>query len=213
MQSTSSPSEIIANSLENEETRQFLLHDFLAPLLQSAQDPNTPLYALLSQASTWVTQNAPTLQQRHEEFQLANARAETLLALMKKQISLADFLKLDPIEPYTLLLVAHKITAQAGAYAELGEKMSQGRKEGTFGPIAKAVAHHLKKHPNAKAGEIWKSFEKKPPKGLMIMENRHGRYVEYFENGRRKEAKYERFRNVVREQRILLIKNHGLASS
>jgi hypothetical protein len=207
MQSKSSSSELIANSLENEETQQFLLLDVLAPLLQSAQDPNSPLYALLSQASTWVTENAPTLQQRHEEFQLANARADTLLELMKKQISLADFLKLDPIDPYTLLLVAHKITAQAGAYAELGKKMSQGRKQGTVSPIAKVIAKKLEVHPDSSADEIWNALKKKPPAGMTFMDGRQGKYIEYFDKkGKRTrpDTGYKRFCNIVSAQRKLL---------
>jgi hypothetical protein len=207
MKAVSPSPAVIEKSLADKETRQFLLNDVLGPLFQAAQDPNSQLHAWLSQASTWVTQNAPALQQRHDEFQLANVRADSLLDLMKKQISLADFLKLDPIDPYTLLLIAHKITAQAGAYAELGEKMSQGRKQGTVSPIAKVIAKKLEVHPDASANEIWNALKKGPPAGMTFLDGRQGKYIEYFDKkGKRTrpDTGYKRFCNIVSDQRKLL---------
>jgi hypothetical protein len=194
----------IAKSLASKETQQFLLNDVLGPLVQAAQDPNSELHALLSQASTWITQNAPALQERHDAFQLANARADTLLEQMKKKISLADFLKLDPIDPYTLLLVAHKITAKAGALAELGEKMSRGRKSGTVNPIVKLIANQLKRNPDASAAKIWDVIQKMDPPGMTLVNGRNERYIEYFDKkGKRTrpDTGYKRFCNLVSDQR------------
>jgi hypothetical protein len=103
-----------------------------------------------------------------------------------------------------LLLIAYKIDAQADDDSKYGQTMRKGRKKGTLGPVAKAVAKHLKKHPSAKTADIWKSLAAKPPKGLAFMANRRGQYIEYFEQNGPRETSYKRFRNIVIEQRNVL---------
>jgi hypothetical protein len=200
------PSTLPEKSLIDGESQQFLLNDVLRPLIHAARDPNSELHGLLNKMSTWVTENAPALQQWHDQIQLANERADRLMELIKEKISLADFLKLDPIDPYTLLLVAHKITAQAGAHAELGEKMSRGRKPGTVSPIVKLIAKQLERNPDASAAEIWDAIQKKQPAGMTLVNGRNERYIEYFDKkGKRtrRDTGYKRFCNLVTDQRKL----------
>lgn len=82
---------------------------------------------------------------------------------------------------------------------ELGKKMKTGRKPGTVGPIRRAVASYLKKHPAAKNEEIWQALAGKPPRGWVFMDNRLGRYIEGPAVGDRMEI--ARFRNICAEAR------------
>lgn len=81
----------------------------------------------------------------------------------------------------------------------LGKKMSAGRKLGTVGPVRKAVAKYLTRHPSAKNDEIWGALKEKPPRGWTFMDNSLGRYIEGPKADR--EINFPRFRNICSEER------------
>lgn len=50
--------------------------------------------------------------------------------------------------------------------ANKGKQFSNGRKLGSFGPVATAVMKRLLKKPNESADEIWMALSLKPPRGM-----------------------------------------------
>jgi hypothetical protein len=114
------------------------------------------------------------------------------------------------------LLALHAVETDAAVAAlvpaaEHGKKFP-GRKPGAVSLITKEVAAYLRKHPTASAMEVWGALAKKPPKGFCFMDSqRLGRYIE---RGPNEVMKWERFKNIVSEQRPSELKrtrrNHGL---
>ncbi len=83
--------------------------------------------------------------------------------------------------------------------AKLGSKFKKGRKQGSSGPIRKAIARLLKKTPAMKNAELWRAIKDNPPRGWKAYENRAGHYIEGPEAG--DNMGYERFCNVSAEER------------
>lgn len=83
--------------------------------------------------------------------------------------------------------------------AKLGSKFKKGRKQGSSGPIRKAIARLLKKTPAMKNAELWRAIKDNPPRGWKVYENRAGHYIEGPEAG--DNMGYERFCNVSAEER------------
>ncbi len=81
----------------------------------------------------------------------------------------------------------------AGEQAAHGQKFKDGRKQGSSGPIPKAIAKLLAKTPTMKNPDLWEAIKKKPPKGWSFCDNRIGKYIEG-PNG--KETGYKRFCNL-----------------
>lgn len=80
-----------------------------------------------------------------------------------------------------------------------GEKFNPGRPKGAIGPVARKIKAYLKKHPKAKAKEVWDALQEAPPKGFSFKKTaRLGRYIE--EDGR-PAMEYPRFQNLVWEHR------------
>ncbi len=68
--------------------------------------------------------------------------------------------------------------ARTLARAVSGLSFTMGRKVGTKGPIRKAIARLLKKHPDMKNPELWDAIAAKPPKDWEFVNNSQGRYAE-----------------------------------
>jgi hypothetical protein len=197
-------SKLIDQSLADPEVQRDF-REIATELVKAATDPNNQVHHFLKQVIRWSTAYVPTLSQSCADFHKPDARADQLLKQMEDpKMSLKDFLSLDPIDPHTLLLIARKILEQADDDSKYGQTMRKGRKKGTLGSIAKAVAKHLKKHPGEKAADIWKTLTKKPPKGLEFMDNSQGQYIEYVDKNGLQETSYRRFCNIVSEQRKVL---------
>jgi len=95
----------------------------------------------------------------------------------------------------------------AGAQASHGQRMMDGRRPGTTGPIRKAIAKLLKSNGGMKNAEIWRAIRSTPPKGWRVCENvRYGKYIEG--PGGRNMA-YARFCNVCADERRELKKFTG----
>ncbi len=98
-----------------------------------------------------------------------------------------------------------------------GKKFNEGRKVGTIGPVKAAVRRYLKKNPQALSTEIWGHYKTKPPRGLTFCETPKEKYIEIdlkaikgklAPDANRYEYVYlARFRNIVSEERKLLIPN------
>ncbi|BCT67386.1 hypothetical protein [Nitrosospira sp. NRS527] len=196
----------LAQILAEPETRDYLQREVFLPLIRLARNPKSDLNKFLKLASQWVNENESALTLHIDELKKADARAEELLKQMDA-ISLKEFLSLEPIDPYTLLLIAHKLDNRANADAKYGQKMRTGRKPGSVGKLTKLVAKHLQKNPAATAGQMWDTFKKKKPKEMEFMDTSSGRYIEYFDKKGMKgqsDTSYRRFQNIVSEQRGIL---------
>lgn len=81
----------------------------------------------------------------------------------------------------------------------IGLKFRSGRKLGTTGPIRKAIARELQKHPDMKNAQLWKALAAKPPKGWTFFDNHLGKYIEGPKGGQ--EMSYRTFLNAAALER------------
>lgn len=95
------------------------------------------------------------------------------------------------------LLLGLKATKQWIPLSAVGAKFIAGRKPGAAGRVRRAIAAHLKQHPNAKNPEIWEALRSKPPKGWCFYANRLGEYIEHQDG----ETKRAQFNNICGEER------------
>lgn len=80
-----------------------------------------------------------------------------------------------------------------------GLAFKPGKPEGAAGPIPRAIATYLRKHPKASAAEVWIALHDRPPKGYTFVDNpRLGKYIEH---GAATVMQYPRFQTVVSERR------------
>jgi hypothetical protein len=87
--------------------------------------------------------------------------------------------------------------------AHTGEKFTTGRKPGSGGPIRKAIARLLKRHPDFRPRELWQKIAAHPPRGWSFHESpRLGKYIE---GPKGQNMNYGRFSNVCKEERDKLI--------
>lgn len=96
----------------------------------------------------------------------------------------------------TCKLWGYAITA--GPLIAKARKFDPGRRPGSGSRVRKEVAKHLMRNPKATAAEVWAAIEAKPPKGMSVLENRAGRYIE---TTGAKDTGYDRFANIVSEER------------
>lgn len=80
-------------------------------------------------------------------------------------------------------------------YANNGLKFKEGRKQGSFGPVHKAIERVLKKTPDLPPRKVWEALKAEPPRGLKFLDNRAGEYIEHAKG----ETSRARFNNTVRE--------------
>jgi len=92
--------------------------------------------------------------------------------------------------------------ARTLARAASGLSFTTGRKVGTKGPIRKAIARLLKKHPDIKNPELCKTIAANPPKGWEFCDNSLGRYFDGPTGS--KQMSYGRFCNVCAEERAII---------
>lgn len=194
----------VKQSLEDPKIQDLLLQELFLPLINAFRDPNSELSKLFKAVGEWLMENGPALIPYMQTLQKADARADQLLEQMKK-MSLKEFIALEPIDPYTLLIFVNKLNDRAEADARYGRKMREGRKPGAIGSLTKVIARYLHKNSTASAKEIWNALAKKPPRGMGFMDSpRLGKYIEYFDkNGlsSQPDTSYRRFQNIVSEQR------------
>lgn len=110
---------------------------------------------------------------------------------------------------YTIMRDAHMLVRAAS-----GLSFTTGRKVGTKGPIRKAIAHLLKKHPAMKNPELWDAIKAKPPKGWEFFNNSPGRCADgppMKTDERRSTLSYGRFCTVCGEERKLIAATRHLA--
>ncbi len=83
----------------------------------------------------------------------------------------------------------------------LGRKMAAGRKRGSVGKVRAWVRRYVSRNPKAEAAAAWAAFKLRPPKGCTVYENRVGRYIE---TAGQPDTGYARFRNILRDEKLLL---------
>jgi hypothetical protein len=87
----------------------------------------------------------------------------------------------------------------AGEQAEHGQRFKEGRKNGTSGPIRKAIARLLAKTPTMKNPELWSAIKKNPPRGWQAFDS--PRLGKYLESGPQQSMTYKTFCNICAEER------------
>lgn len=87
---------------------------------------------------------------------------------------------------------------EALPFTRKGIAFPPGKPKGAKGPIAKAIAKYLTKHPQAKPQEVWDALREKPPAGYAFMDNKTGKYIEGPSN---ENTNWRSFQNAVSKQR------------
>jgi len=87
--------------------------------------------------------------------------------------------------------------------AMLGDKFKRGRRRGTIGAVRKFVTVYMKKHPAAKAADVWLAIACKPPRDVEVYEA-SGALGPYIRTAGKPDTSYRQFQNIVSEERSKL---------